>query len=58
MEKICSSEISVDFQRTTQRYIPEDGIINNNRRENRESCTQTIAGRSLTGKVSRVGISC
>jgi hypothetical protein len=24
MEEICSSETSVDFQRTTQRYIPED----------------------------------
>jgi hypothetical protein len=25
MEAICSSETSVDFQRNTQRYIPEDG---------------------------------
>jgi hypothetical protein len=23
----CSSETSVDFQRTTQRYIPEDGTL-------------------------------
>jgi hypothetical protein len=28
MEAICSSETSVDFQRTTQRYIPEDNILN------------------------------
>jgi hypothetical protein len=25
MEAICSSETSVGIQRTTQRYIPEDG---------------------------------
>jgi hypothetical protein len=24
MEAICSSETSVEFQRTTRRYIPED----------------------------------
>jgi hypothetical protein len=27
MEAICSSETSVDFQRTTRRYIPEDSIL-------------------------------
>jgi hypothetical protein len=27
MEAICSSEKSVDFQRTTRRYIPEDGTL-------------------------------
>jgi hypothetical protein len=27
MEAICSSETSVDTQRTTQRYIPEDGTL-------------------------------
>jgi hypothetical protein len=27
METICSSETSVDFQRTTWRYIPEDSIL-------------------------------
>jgi hypothetical protein len=26
MEAICSSETSVDFQRTTRRYMPEDNI--------------------------------
>jgi hypothetical protein len=25
--KICSSEMLVDFQWTTQNYIPEDGIL-------------------------------
>jgi hypothetical protein len=27
MEAICSFETSVDFQRTTRRYIPEDTIL-------------------------------
>jgi hypothetical protein len=27
MEATCSSELSVDFQRTTRHYIPEDGIL-------------------------------
>jgi hypothetical protein len=27
MEAICSSETSVDTQRTTLRYIPEDGTL-------------------------------
>jgi hypothetical protein len=27
MDAICSSERSVDTQRTTQRYIPEDGTL-------------------------------
>jgi hypothetical protein len=27
MEAICSSETSVDTQRTTRRYIPEDGTL-------------------------------
>jgi hypothetical protein len=27
MEATCSSETSVDFQRTTWRYIPEDGTL-------------------------------
>jgi hypothetical protein len=26
MDATCSSEASVEFQRTTRRYIPEDGI--------------------------------
>jgi hypothetical protein len=27
MEVICSYETSVDFQRTTRRYVPEDGTL-------------------------------
>jgi hypothetical protein len=34
MEAICSSETSVDTQRTTRRYIPEDGTPHNHRCEN------------------------
>jgi hypothetical protein len=29
MEAICSSETSVDTQRTTRRYITEDGTLHN-----------------------------
>jgi hypothetical protein len=28
MEAICSAKTSVDFQRTTRCYIPEDGTLN------------------------------
>jgi hypothetical protein len=31
MEAICSSEMSVDTQRTTRRYIPEIGTLHNHR---------------------------
>jgi hypothetical protein len=34
MEAICSSETSVDTERTTWRYIPEDGTLHNHRCEN------------------------
>jgi hypothetical protein len=37
MEAICSSEISVGFQRTTRRYLPEDGTLHNHRCENLKS---------------------
>jgi glycine cleavage system H lipoate-binding protein len=30
MKGICSSESSVDLQRTTRLYIPEDGSVRNN----------------------------
>jgi hypothetical protein len=40
MEAIFSSETSVDTQRTTQRYIPEDGTLHNHRCENLKSCTE------------------
>jgi hypothetical protein len=37
MEATCSSETSVDFQRTTQRYNPEDKTLHNHRCENLKS---------------------
>jgi hypothetical protein len=37
METICSSEKSVDFQRTTRLYIPEDSTFHNHRYENLKS---------------------
>jgi hypothetical protein len=37
MEAICSSETSVDFQRVTRRYIPEDSTLHNHRCENLKS---------------------
>jgi hypothetical protein len=37
MEVTCSSETSVDTQRTTRRYIPEDGTLHNHRCENLKS---------------------
>jgi hypothetical protein len=39
IEVICFSETSVNFQRTTRRYIPEDGTLHNHRCENLTSCT-------------------
>jgi hypothetical protein len=37
MEAICSSETSVDTQRTTRHYIPQDGTLHNHRCENIKS---------------------
>jgi hypothetical protein len=39
MEAICCSETTVDFQRNTRRYIPEDGTRHNHRCENLKSYT-------------------
>jgi hypothetical protein len=42
-ETICSSETSVDFQRTTRRYIPEDSTLHNHRCENLTSYNIKVA---------------
>jgi hypothetical protein len=42
MEVIFSSETSVDSQRTTRRYITEDGTIHNHRCENLKSYIERI----------------
>jgi hypothetical protein len=34
MEAISSSEMSIDFQRTTWRYVPEDATLYNHRCDN------------------------
>jgi hypothetical protein len=39
-EAACSSEMSVDFRRTTRHYIPEDRALRNHRCENFKSCIQ------------------
>jgi hypothetical protein len=37
MEVACSSETSVDFQKTARRYIPEGRNLRNHRNENLKS---------------------
>jgi hypothetical protein len=37
MEATCSSKTSVEFQRTTRRYTPEDGTLHNHHCENLKS---------------------
>jgi hypothetical protein len=41
MEATCSSETSVNFQRTTRRYISEDSTLHNHRCENLKSFNKT-----------------
>jgi hypothetical protein len=58
MEAIYYSETSVDTQRTTRRYIPEDGTLPNHRCENLKSYTSLLffvavkLGFLLWGKVT------
>jgi hypothetical protein len=48
MEAICSSETSVDTQRTTRRYIPEVDTLHNHRCENLKSYErQKVCNRPL-----------
>jgi hypothetical protein len=47
MEAICSSETSIDFQRTTQRYIPDDSSLHNQCSEDLNSYWEGT-GRVLT----------
>jgi hypothetical protein len=42
MEAICSFETSVEFQRTTRRYIPEDSTLHNHRCETLKSYTVNL----------------
>jgi hypothetical protein len=53
MEAICSSEMSVDTQWTTQRYIPEYGNFHNHRCENLKSYEQVLVSALRTGHFLR-----
>jgi hypothetical protein len=44
MEATCSSETSVDFQRTTRRFITENIYLHNHRYENMRSYRINITG--------------
>jgi hypothetical protein len=48
IEVICSSETSVDFQRTTWRYIPEDRTLHNHRSEDLNSDNVCLYSAHLT----------
>jgi hypothetical protein len=45
-EAVCSSETSVDFKRTTRRYIPEDITLHKNRCENLKCYSVNVVGVS------------
>jgi hypothetical protein len=45
MEATFSSEMSIDFQRITLRYIPEDRTLHNHKSENLKS--YMITGKSI-----------
>jgi hypothetical protein len=47
MEALCSPETSVDFQRTTRRYIPEDSTLHNHRCENLTSMEETVSSWNM-----------
>jgi hypothetical protein len=48
MEAICSSETSVDTQRTTRRHIPEDNTLHNHRCENVKSYMKSCSLAEVT----------
>jgi hypothetical protein len=53
MEAMFSSKTSVNFQRTTQRYIPEDSALYNHRCENLKSSKSENVSNFQTGKSSQ-----
>jgi hypothetical protein len=53
MEAICSSEKSVDTQRTTRQYIPEDGTLHNHRCENLKPYEHLVFQQ--VGALDRIG---
>jgi hypothetical protein len=57
MEAICSSETSVDIQRTTWRYIPEDSTLHNHRCENLRPAMSNLYVSSNEPEVNLVALS-
>jgi hypothetical protein len=47
MKATCSSETSVDFQRTTWRYVPEDKNLHYHRCENLKSDNQYFSQKKI-----------
>jgi hypothetical protein len=60
MKAICSSETSVDSQRTTWCYIPEDGTLHNHRCQNLKSydVTTVLQAERLAHTHSSVSVGC
>jgi hypothetical protein len=56
MEKICSSETSVDFQRPTRRYIPEYSILHSHLCENLKSYITGISYYDGIRNQYRIGL--
>jgi hypothetical protein len=54
MEATYSSETSVDFQRNTRRYIPEDRTLHNYRSENFKSYKFTDVSEVRTAHIFTV----
>jgi hypothetical protein len=48
MEAICSSELSVETQRTTGHHIPEDNTLHNQRCENPKSYTNKLVANTIS----------
>jgi hypothetical protein len=59
-EAVCSSEMSVAFQWTTRRYIPENSTVRNHRCVNLKSyiCCILLADMYLISPVDCFGIFC
>jgi hypothetical protein len=54
IEVICSSEISIDFDGTTQSYIPKDRILHTHRCENFKLYVKIILDIAAGGRSSVV----
>jgi hypothetical protein len=57
MEATCSSEMLVDFQQTTCRYIPEDSTLHNHHCENLKSYIVSVVLLLIQQIISSMGMS-